>query len=70
MTERTIRGIKRIRDDTNITDYDKKLVTEGLVEWLKAAGAILATVLILKRLQNIAFDGGNALVPSQARKHI
>ena len=39
LTERTIRGIiKRIRDNPNITDYNKKLVTQDLIEWLKATG--------------------------------
>ena len=39
ITQRTIKGIiKRIRDNPNITDYNKKLVTQDLIEWLKATG--------------------------------
>ena len=39
ITQRTIKGIiRRIRSNSSITDYNKKLVTEDLIEWLKAAG--------------------------------
>ncbi len=39
LTTRTIKSIvKRIRSNPDITEHNKKLVTESLVEWLEASG--------------------------------